>query len=190
MEPHEWRRSRLGRYLRHIPRPKHLKGTWLHRRLGDQVLDPMLWKPTDHSVAAGFSVGGFFSMMPIPMQMLPAAVLAWFTRCNIPAALVGCWISNPVTAPFLVYLQYQLGRVLLGLGTAPDAEASRSIVELLKTAPLAVLLGAMIMGVVTALVAYPSSYFIWRKIRHAIRTSAESRRRARLAAALGIRKDP
>jgi len=180
VNPRDWRRSRLGNYLRHIPRPKHLKGTWLHRKLGDGLLDPALWRPDDRGVAAGFALGAFFSMLPIPLQMLPASVLAWLTRSNIPAAIVGCWISNPITAAFFFFLQYQIGRLLLGMGAAPDSDVKLGMMELLKQAPMAVLLGSVIMGMVMAAIGYPSSFYVWRKIRGAVQRSAERRRKPRV----------
>lgn len=155
MKTIHWRRTRLGQYLRHIPRPKHLRGSWLHRKIGDNLLHPDLWKPNRSKVAAGFALGAFFSMIPMPFQMLPAVLLGYLTRVNLPASLVGVWISNPLTQPFLLYAQYVIGTTLLGLGGEKSMEAARNWTALLKEAPLAILLGGSITGLLAAAIGYP-----------------------------------
>jgi len=50
----------------------------------------------------------------MPLQSLPAAFFAVVFRANIPAALVGCWITNPFTLPLFFYLQLKIGSFLLG----------------------------------------------------------------------------
>jgi len=155
MKTIHWRRTRLGRYLRHIPRPKHLRGSWLHRKVGDNLLHPDLWKPDRSKVAAGFALGAFFSMIPMPFQMLPTLLLGYLTRVNLPASLVGVWISNPLTTPFLLYAQYVIGTTLLGMGGEKTIEAARNWTALLKEAPLAILLGGSITGLIAAAVGYP-----------------------------------
>ena len=85
---------------------KHVRGTWLHRRLGDRLFSTEMWQPERFRFASGFSIGVFFGMLPIPIQMLSAALIAYLARVNIPAAVAGTWASNPLTMPFLWYLQY------------------------------------------------------------------------------------
>ncbi|MFV0338582.1 MAG: DUF2062 domain-containing protein [Chthoniobacterales bacterium] len=188
MRTYDWRRSWLGRYLRHIPRPKQLKGTWVHRCCGDSLLDPVLWHPGARQVAAGFSIGAFFSMIPIPMQMLPASLLAAFTRSNIPAAIVGCWVSNPITMPFFLYWQYVLGCWVLDLEAKFGFSSFSSVkaaLEMLKQVPIAILCGSMFMGVFSAVVAYPLSLFVWRWLSRVVAESAQRRREKHRAKKLG-----
>lgn len=181
MKPSDWRRTRIGAYLRHLPRIKHLRGGWLHRRLGDSILAPRLWHPERTTIAAGFAVGVFFSMMPMPLQTLPTVLIAFVTRVNLPAALVGVWVSNPLTTPVFLYLQYHLGRVVLGLGKSPDAAVASGVIDMLKAAPMAIFTGAMIMGVISALIAYPVASAAWGWITGTL-ARARMRRAARNAA--------
>lgn len=125
------------------------------------MFHPDLWHPERRKVAAGFALGAFFSMIPMPLQMVPTFVLGYFTRVNLPAALVGVWISNPITTPPILYLQYKLGHWLLHRNGGVDITADFSWVALFKEAPFAILLGAMITGVVSAIVAYPVALFVW-----------------------------
>ncbi len=161
MKPIEWRRTRFGRFLRHLPRPKHLRGTWLHRKLGDGLLETDLWKPRRSKVAGGFALGAFFSMMPMPFQMIPTLLLGYFTRVNLPAALVGVWISNPLTTPAILYLQYKIGHALLGIGTEKVIDETHTWVSLIKEAPAAILCGAMVTGVLASAICYPIALRVW-----------------------------
>lgn len=175
MKPIHWRRTRIGNYLRHIPRPKHLKGSWLHRRLGDNLLHPDLWRPERTKVAAGFALGAFFSMIPMPFQMVPTLLLGYFTRVNLAASLVGVWISNPITSPPLFYLQYKIGHAVLGMGTHGELDASFNWLDLLKEAPLSILCGGMITGVFAAAVGYPIALFTWDAITRWVQKSRMKR---------------
>ena len=83
MRPNQWRRTKIGKYLRHLPRAKHIRGTWLHRILGDKLFSPELWHPTRERFAAGMAIGAFFALVPLPVQMLGAAFFAFISRVNI-----------------------------------------------------------------------------------------------------------
>lgn len=180
MKPIHWRRTRLGNYLRHIPRPKHLKGSWLHRRLGEGLLHPDLWRPERRKIAAGFALGAFFSMIPMPLQMVPTLLLGYMTRVNLAAALVGVWISNPLTTPPIFYFQYKLGCWLLGRMGNHTLEASGSWLDLLKQAPLAILSGGMVTGVFAAAIGYPVAMLVWDALTRWMEKAREQRRLTRV----------
>ena len=93
------------RYLRH-PRIRKIK--WLEP-LTHAIFDKQFWKPCRDTVASGLSVGLFCSMLPIPMQMLLAALGCIRTKGNIPLAIAACWISNPITQLPIMVLQHQFG---------------------------------------------------------------------------------
>jgi uncharacterized protein len=93
---------------------KQLRGTFLHRTFGDRLFDKQFWHWDRHGTALGLAIGTFFSVLPMPLQSLPAAFFAVVFRANVPAALVGCWITNPFTFPLFFYLQLLIGSWLLG----------------------------------------------------------------------------
>lgn len=152
MNPREWRRSVAGKYLRHLPRIKHIRGTWLHRRLGDRLFNLEMWQPQRERFAAGCAIGVFFAMIPLPFQMVGAAVIAYFGRVNIPAAIALTWLTNPLTAAFFVYLEYKIGNLILG---TTAGEPTGNFFELIKRAPFPVLTGAGVLAVVSAIISYP-----------------------------------
>ncbi|MEI6070765.1 MAG: DUF2062 domain-containing protein [Verrucomicrobiae bacterium] len=159
MKPNLWRRTRLGKYLRHLPRIKHIRGTWLHRRLGDRLFHSQLWHPTRRRFAGGMAVGAFFAMIPAPGQTLGAGLLAYFTRVNVPAAVAATWISNPLTMPLCIYAQYRIGCLILWHG--PSEVPTNDILELLKHAPLPFLVGVLPSAAILALIVYPLSLGLW-----------------------------
>lgn len=173
MKPHIWRRSRFGKYLRHMPRIKNIRGTWLHRRLGDRLFRAELWQPTRQRFAAGLAVGAFFALMPAPFQMLAAALIAFITRVNIPAAIAGTWISNPFTFPLCVYAQYRLGCFILGTG-ATDIP-THDIVALLKKAPVPFLVGAFPAAIILAIIVYPLTLVVWDIVTSRMKKNRPSR---------------
>jgi hypothetical protein len=154
LKPHLWRRTYAGKYLRHMPRLKQMRGSWLHRRIGDRLLDSRLWQPGREQVARGLAIGTFLSMIPVPMQMLPAAIIAIAVRANVPCAIGACWITNPITAPVFLVLQIQVGFYLLGKGTGWQYLLQHGAWDLLLKVPLPLLLGAVVVGTVLSFLAY------------------------------------
>ncbi|MEO8205954.1 MAG: DUF2062 domain-containing protein [Chthoniobacterales bacterium] len=164
MKPIEWRRSSIGKYLRHLPRLKNIRGTWLHRRLGDRILHPSLWQINRQKFSLGLGIGTFFSMLPIPFQMVPAGLTACLMRVNIPAALAACWLSNPITTPFIVYAEYRIGKFLLGGPDVEDKAQLDGFLTLLMHSPKPIFVGAVIMGLICAVIIYPISILMWSSI--------------------------
>lgn len=159
MKPLQWRRGRAGPWLSKLPRLKHMRGTWLHRTFGERLFGKEIWQPQRERFAAGAAVGMFFAMMPLPFQMLASGLIAVLTRVSLPAAVVCTWISNPLTIPLFLYLQFKVGSFLLGkVGVEPP---HGGILELLSSAPLPLLVGALACGVVFAIAAYPISLVLW-----------------------------
>ncbi|WP_020676121.1 DUF2062 domain-containing protein [Geopsychrobacter electrodiphilus] len=69
-----------------------------------------------HRIARGLALGLFLGMTPtFGVQMLLALFAAILLRENKLSAVVGVWVTNPVTAPFIYGLEYETGRILLGL---------------------------------------------------------------------------
>jgi len=159
MKPIQWRRSKLGKYLRHLPRAKHIRGTWLHRCMGDRLFDTELWHPNRQRFAAGMAIGAFFALLPLPIQMIAAGLMAYITRVNIPAAIAGTWISNPFTFPLCVYAQYRIGCLL----TAREAIGFRShdALAMLTHAPMPFFVGIVPTALLLAFIVYPLTLLIW-----------------------------
>ena len=60
-----------------------------------------------------FFVGLFTAFMPVPGQMVVAALLAVRLRCNLPLSVGLVWITNPLTMGPIYYLAYRIGALLI-----------------------------------------------------------------------------
>lgn len=183
MKPIHWRRTKLGKYLRHLPRRKHIKGTLVHRLFGDRLFDSELWHPTRQRFASGMALGAFFALMPpLPFQMLGAGIIAYITRVNVPAAMAGTWISNPFTTPLIVFLQYKIGCLMMG--REPIHITEGQLLSSLASAPLPYLLGILPSATVVALVSYPLTLILWDLILSRIEAAKKRKARQELHDAL------
>ncbi|PAZ01035.1 MAG: hypothetical protein CAK90_02560 [Spartobacteria bacterium AMD-G4] len=173
MKPIQWRRSKIGQYLRHLPRAKHIRGTWIHRIFGDRLFANELWHPTGQKFALGMAIGAFFALMPIPVQMIAAALSAFFLRANIPAAIAGTWISNPLSFPFCVYFQYRLGCILTG--REPIRFKDPELLASLSSAPMPFLVGIIPAALLLAVVTYPVTLVLWEWVTKSVHAAREHR---------------
>jgi uncharacterized protein (DUF2062 family) len=154
------RRSRIRPWLKRVPRQRHVRGTWLHRMLGDRLFSPDLWRPNRRSVSLGAAAGLFWAMMPIPFQMLPSGITAYLLRFNVPAAITVVWITNPFTWPLILYWQYRLGLLLLGEGPS-DEMTQESLVSMAAGVPGPLLLGCAVTGLLLGSAAYTLVNALW-----------------------------
>jgi uncharacterized protein len=153
------------RYLRLV---RSAFRTLRHRRLRHRawwqamtrpLFDRCLWLPCRTTVATGIAIGFFFSMMPIPFQMLPAAVIAMRFRGNIPFAMAACWISNPFTQLPIWLAQFRLGQWLRDTLDLPMpgflTKVDYPMPGLGSLNAASFTLGFLVSGIILALCAYP-----------------------------------
>ena len=82
-----------------MPEPAKLRRSGQLAILGDWVFEPNLWHINRYSVSMAFFVGLSLAFVPVPGQMLIAALAAVVLRCNLPLSVGLVWITNPLTAP-------------------------------------------------------------------------------------------
>jgi len=66
------------------------------------------------SISRGVLIGLFWGFIPMPMQMLAVLSVTPFIKFNVPVAISMVWLSNPITMPFMYYMEYQTGNFILG----------------------------------------------------------------------------
>jgi len=66
------------------------------------------------SISKGVLIGLFWGFIPMPMQMFAVLSVTPFIKFNVPIAISMVWLSNPLTMPFMYYMEYQTGNFLLG----------------------------------------------------------------------------
>lgn len=98
---------RAFRTLRH----RRLRHRHWWQDLTHSLFERRLWMPCRDTVATGLAIGMFFAVMPLPMQMLFAGLVAMRFRSNVPLAMAACWLSNPITNIPLWGFQLWLGKM-------------------------------------------------------------------------------
>jgi uncharacterized protein (DUF2062 family) len=90
-----------------------------------------------HEIALGCALGAFVSITPLlGVQTLLAVIMAFVLRANVPAAIVGTFVGNPLSWPFIWVSTYVMGLQMVGLEGSFDANAVHRNVELLWAALL------------------------------------------------------
>jgi uncharacterized protein len=154
-------RERLRRYLPtrdtlHRHDSLRVLNTWLH--------DPEIWHLTRRSTAGAASAGVFIAFIPVPMQMLLAALAAVILRVNLPVAVTCAWVTNPFTTPPLSYLAYRIGAWLLGLppGSFHFELSWHWLTDSIRHLWQPFLLGSIVLGAVAAILANVLVRLLWR----------------------------
>ncbi|BBP46110.1 hypothetical protein THMIRHAS_14830 [Thiosulfatimonas sediminis] len=150
---------------RYLPTPEKIKnlkglgwlGSWLH--------NPNIWHLHRHSVAKAFLIGLFFMAIPIPSQMIFAALFAVAFRANLPLSVALVWISNPLTMAPIFYFNYEIGALILGHAVDPNLHFELSwhwLTNVLGELWKPLYLGSVVVGLVLGVVAYFAIHIIWR----------------------------
>jgi uncharacterized protein (DUF2062 family) len=108
-------------FRKYVPSHDSVRNHRLIARFGRFLHHPNLWHLNRRSVAGGVAVGLFSGLIPGPLQMLTAAILAIPLRVNLPVALLTTLYTNPFTIVPLYVTAYWIGSLLVG-GDAPMAE--------------------------------------------------------------------
>jgi glucosamine-6-phosphate deaminase len=137
------------------------KVNWLNR-IVIKFFNRDMWRPCVRTVAIGLSIGLFCAMLPIPLQMLIAAVCCFIGRGNIPFAIAACWISNPLTQVPLMLFQESVGaqiRDTLHLGWLNFIDINGSVPFIKKELNLAnFAVGVGATAIFLGIIAYPIVY--------------------------------
>lgn len=155
----------LRYYLkRYLPDPETIRRRRSLRLIHPLLGNPALWVVSRKSVANGISVGLFCALLPIPCQMLVAALGVWWLRGHLPLALALVWLTNPLTMPVVFYVTYRVGAFVLHMPPRelPDQVSVSWFANQLIDAMPALLLGSLICGLVLGLVANLLARLGWR----------------------------
>ena len=168
---------------KYLPHPGTItENRWI-KVLGPRLQDPGLWHINRRSFSGAIAVGVFCAFMPIPFQMLLAAIAAVAFRVNILIAVPMVWISNPITIPPMFYFCYSVGAWILGTETHNfifELNFDWLLSEILHIwQPL--LLGSLVVATLSSISALLVAHLFWRyhlwtriKIRRKRRRKAKS----------------
>ena len=143
---------------------ERLQSQWFMAPFRHMLADNHLWTIRRRTVAPAFSLGIFIAFIPFPGHMLAAALLALALRINVPVAVFGTLVTNPLTVGPIYYLCYQLGVILLGV--EPQMLKFEFSIDWLTTQFVSIwqpmMLGCTLAGIIGALAGYATVDLLWR----------------------------
>jgi len=150
---------------RYIPDREALVNHQHLRFLGNRLHDPNLWHLSRRSIAMAFAVGLMCAWIPVPLQMVLAAVSALYYRANLPVSVALVWVTNPITMPPLFYFAYKIGLWFMGR-PAPNQSFQFSLEGVMNGIgntwePF--LLGCFVLGVCCSALGYFGVRFFWAR---------------------------
>ena len=92
------------------------KQRWFMRPFRLLLEHPAYWTLNRRSVTRAFALGLFISFVPLPIHIIVAAAAALLLRLNVPAAITGTFVANPLTMVPMYIAAYWVGCHLLGIG--------------------------------------------------------------------------
>tara|TARA_R110002072_G_scaffold8018_5_gene42405 strand:- start:6010 stop:6549 length:540 start_codon:yes stop_codon:yes gene_type:complete len=96
-----------------VPSPVKIREMKALGVLGEWVYASNLWHLNRYSASMAFFVGLFVAFMPIPGQIVVAAVMAVLLRCNLPLSVTLVFITNPLTMAPIFYMAYEIGALII-----------------------------------------------------------------------------
>jgi len=176
-------------FRKYLPDPAVVRSSRLGRTFGGWLDHPNLWHLNRDSVAGAVAIGLFAGLIPGPLQMLTALLLAILLRRNLPVALLMTLYTNPFTIVPLYLLAYAYGNLLLGGGHGEaaiqhfDMDWARFFDSMVRftdwTLALGkpLLVGLVALGLTLAFLGYVAVLLAWRA--YVVR-AWRKRRRARV----------
>jgi len=165
----------LKNLRKHLPTVKEIQQYRYLHIFGDSLKQQELWTFNRQSTAKGIAIGLFCAFLPMPFEILPAIFLAALMRGNLPFAIAGIWISNPLTWIPLYTPCYLLGAKILGL--EPVALDQISVMQL-GWHYVALWMGCLIIGITLSVSTHFIISFAWRS---QVRQRWKRRQQLRLA---------
>jgi len=144
---------------KHLPTQQEIAQYRYLHIFGDGLKQPEVWAFKRQSVAKGIAIGIFCAFLPMPFEMVPAIFLAVLMGGNLPFAIAGVWISNPVTWVPLYTPCYLLGAKIMQL--QPIALSEITLLEA-GSHYVALWLGCLIVGITLSISAHFLISFMWR----------------------------
>ena len=150
-------------FRKFLPHPDVImKNRWI-QKLGPRLQEPSLWHINRRSCSLAVALGVFCAFIPVPFQMVIAAVGAIWLRVNILIAVPTVWISNPVTMPPMFYFCYLVGAEIMQIPPEPfEFELSFGwLLSELAEIWQPFLLGCLMVGSVLALASFILVRVLW-----------------------------
>jgi uncharacterized protein (DUF2062 family) len=156
-------------FRKHLPSHESLMSNRWLQRLKPWLGHHNLWHLHRRSVAGAVAIGLFSGLVPGPLQMLTALILAIPLRRNLPVAVLTTFYTNPFTIVPIYIVAYKIGAWVSGRGgnALPQFEfdwqgnwlnALPAFMDWVAALGLPLILGLVLL----ACLLTPASYFLVR----------------------------
>jgi uncharacterized protein (DUF2062 family) len=152
------------RFFKPLSRQRHRwKDRWFTRPFRLVLEHPVYWSLNRRNVTRAFALGLLIAFVPFPAQVLLATLAALLLRLNVPAAIFGTFLANPLTMVPMYMAAYWVGCNILGI-SGQDI-AFEMTWEWLTTALVPIwkpfLLGCLVLGLGAAVCGYILLGGVW-----------------------------
>lgn len=151
-------------FRKYLPHPDAVKRYRALSVFGRTLHAPNLWHLNRGSVARACAVGAFWAVIPMPLQLVPAALFALICRANVALTVFLVCLTNPLTIAPVYYGTYRLGRLVLAMepGDAPITLTMSSIGQHLAQVWQPLYVGSAITGLLLSGFSYLTVRSVWR----------------------------
>ena len=118
------------------------------------------------SITRGLIVGIFWGFIPMPMQMVAVVFTTPFFKFNVPIAVATVWLSNPITMPFMYYMEYLTGNLILGMDALHVDLSMEWFSSHLEEIFLPLYVGTLFYSIGVSIIVYYSVNWLWIKSVH------------------------
>jgi len=118
-------------------------------------------KDKPHTVALGLAIGVGVGFTPtIPIQTYIALALAFLFKGSKLAAVMGVWISNPLNMAAFYYMDYKVGKWILGSQEAfrPMDYSIFTLLDEAQKAMKVMMVGGVVLGIPAGIITYLIAY--------------------------------
>lgn len=138
-------------------------------------------------ISAGMALGVFIGLItpPGPQMIIAGIIATYWIKVNRITAIMGVWITNPLTMPFIYPLQIYIGSLIFNLDISLPQQ--QHFLDFWKVffdlgnnvnIALALLAGAIISAIVLAIVSYYMTlvlviYYRRQKLKRRIRSARQ-----------------
>lgn len=150
---------------RFLPKRQDIENHPHLKIFGALLHEPMYWEINQKNLPRAVAVGLFACWLPVPGQMIIAAALALLLRANLFIAIALVWASNPITMVPMLYLGYKMGFLILYRSSNKEMPFQHSlhwITTYFHAIALPLLLGVVVCGLISSVLGYFITLFIYR----------------------------
>lgn len=134
---------------------------------------PYLWSLNRRACSRAVGIGIMVNFLPLPLQMVWAALMCLWCHANIPLAVALTWINNPFTFIPIIFFTYFVGQrtlMFFDIKTPPILAHNQALSDLTFTDLVAwlyslgmpYLIGVVILSIGGGLMSYTVVNCLWR----------------------------